>query len=84
MCVNVMHDHSLNSSSPDNPERVRPPRLIRLPEVMDRVGLRRTAVYERVKEGEFPKPRSLGPRCSVWVESEIDEWVNRVIDDRRQ
>ena len=83
MCVNVMHDHSLKSSSPDNPEPVRPPRLIRLPEVMDRVGLRRTAVYERVKEGEFPKPRSLGPRCSVWVESEIDEWVNRIIDDGR-
>jgi prophage regulatory protein len=83
MCVNVMHDHILNSSSPDIPERVKPPRLIRLPEVMDRVGLRRTAVYERVKEGEFPKPRSLGPRCSVWVESEIDEWVNRIIDDGR-
>ncbi|MEL6487711.1 MAG: AlpA family transcriptional regulator [Pseudomonadota bacterium] len=78
-----MHDHNFNSSSSDNSERVRPPRLIRLPEVMDRVGLRRTAVYERVKEGEFPKPRSLGPRCSVWVESEIDEWVNRVIDDGR-
>lgn len=60
---------------------IKPPRLIRLPEVMDRVGLRRTAVYDKVKDGDFPRPRSLGPRCSVWVESEIDDWVNRVIED---
>ena len=55
--------------------RLKPPRLIRLPEVMHRVGLRRTAIYDRIKHGEFPKPRSLGPRCSVWVEEEVDEWV---------
>lgn len=65
----------------DTPKRGKHPRLIRLPEVMDRVGLRRTAVYERVKAGEFPKPRSLGPRCSVWVEAEVDAWVNQVIEN---
>lgn len=52
-----------------------PPRLLRLPEVMDRVGLRRSAIYQRMSEGRFPKSRSLGPKCSVWVEAEINEWV---------
>lgn len=54
------------------------PRLIRLPEVMSRVGLKRSAIYQRMSEGRFPKSRSLGGKCTVWVEAEIDAWVNSV------
>ena len=57
-----------------------PPRLLRLPEVMDRVGLRRSAIYQRMSEGRFPKCRSLGPKCSVWVEAEINAWIQSVTD----
>lgn len=53
-------------------------RLLRLPEVMDRVGLKRTAIYQRMREGRFPMPRSLGPRCTVWLESELEDWINSV------
>ena len=62
-------------------EPVSPPRsrLLRLPEVMDRVGLRRASIYQRMNEGRFPKSRSLGAKCSVWVESEIDAWIEEVI-----
>jgi prophage regulatory protein len=66
------------------PASAPPPRLLRLPEVMDRVGLRRSAIYQRMSEGRFPKCRSLGPKCSVWVEAEINAWINSVskrIDD---
>lgn len=55
-------------------------RLIRLPEVMARVGLKRSAIYQRMSEGRFPKSRSLGPRCAVWVETEIDDWIRGVSD----
>jgi prophage regulatory protein len=61
-----------------------PPRLLRLPEVISRVGLRRSAIYQRMSEGRFPKCRSLGPKCSVWVEAEINAWIKSVsqcIDD---
>jgi prophage regulatory protein len=34
-----------------------PARLLRLPEVIDRVGLRRSAIYQRMSEGRFPKSR---------------------------
>lgn len=54
------------------------PRLLRLPEVIRRVGLRRSAIYQRMSEGRFPKCRSLGPKCSVWVEAEINAWVESV------
>jgi prophage regulatory protein len=53
----------------------RPIRLLRLPEVIARVGLRRSAIYQRMSEGRFPKSRSLGPRCTVWVEAKIDAWI---------
>ena len=53
----------------------RPARLLRLPEVMARVGLKRSAIYQRMSEGRFPKSRSLGPKCAVWVEAEVETWV---------
>jgi prophage regulatory protein len=56
-----------------------PLRLIRLPEVMARVGLKRSAIYQRMSEGRFPKSRSLGLRYTVWLESEIDAWIETVL-----
>jgi len=67
------------ASADQAPPKVPPPaRLLRLPEVIDRVGLRRSAIYQRMSEGRFPKSRSLGPKCAVWVEAEIDEWIQAV------
>lgn len=60
------------------PEAAPPARLLRLPEVIARVGLRRSAIYQRMSEGRFPRSRSLGPKCAVWVEAEIDEWIRAV------
>ncbi len=61
-----------------------PPRLIRLPEVIARVGLKRSSIYQRMAEGRFPKGRSLGPRCVVWVEAEIDAWIAAVASTNAQ
>lgn len=54
------------------------PRLIRLPEVVARVGLCRSSIYSRIGTGRFPAPRKLG-RASVWVEHEITEWISHAI-----
>ncbi|MEI6641970.1 MAG: AlpA family transcriptional regulator [Novosphingobium sp.] len=53
-------------------------RLLRLPEVIGRVGMSRSTIYQRMSEGRFPKSRSLGPKCAVWIEAEIDDWVSQV------
>lgn len=60
-------------SSPPSPAR-----LLRLPEVIARVGLKRSAIYQRMSEGRFPRSRSLGPKCAVWVESEIEDWIHGI------
>jgi prophage regulatory protein len=64
-----------HSVEPDASAVAVPARLLRLPDVMARVGMKRSAIYQRMSEGKFPKSRSLGPKCAVWVEAEIDAWI---------
>jgi prophage regulatory protein len=56
-----------------NPATDRPHRqLLRLPAVIERTGLSKTAVY--MTPG-FPRPVKLTAMASAWVASEIDEWI---------
>ena len=49
-------------------------RLLRMPQVLDRVGLKKTVIYERIKAGTFPKPIKLGS-ASAWQAHEIEAWI---------
>ena len=49
--------------------------LLRLPDVIRRVGYRRTTIYRMVKHGEFPPPVALGPWAVAWPSDEIDRWI---------
>jgi len=50
-------------------------RLLRLREVMERVGLRSTSIYRAIAEGKFPKARRIYGRSVGWRASEIDEFI---------
>lgn len=54
-------------------------RLLRIPEVSARVGLKKTVIYERIKAGTFPKPIKLGS-ASAWPEHLVDAWIARQIE----
>ena len=54
-----------------------PPRFLRLAEVTQLTTLQRSAVYARIKAGTFPAPRQISSRCSVWLASEIFEWMGK-------
>lgn len=56
-------------------------KLIRLPEVLARVTLKKTAVYKLMSEDEFPRPVKLGG-ASAWVEAEIDDWLQVRLEKR--
>ncbi len=59
-------------------------RLLRLPGVKDKTGLKRSPIYELIKRDKFPAPIKIG-RSSFWVESEIDSWIEqRIQQDRGQ
>ncbi len=52
-----------------------PDRFMRLPEVMEQVGYRRSAIYQLVQKGEFPAPCPLGARAVGWLQSEVSRWL---------
>jgi prophage regulatory protein len=59
-----------------------PDRLMKLSEVMQRVGIGRTMVYRKIKQGNFPPPYKLSPFASRWSEREVTEWIERVKESR--
>lgn len=58
--------------------------ILRLPKVIARTGLSRSAIYQRIAEGRFPKPISLGGRAVGWVEAEINAWLNQQVKASRE
>lgn len=51
------------------------PRLLRLPEVLNRTGLSRSSIYLAVKRGTFPAPAKIGTRASAWSENSVTSWI---------
>lgn len=60
-----------------------PLHIIRLPEVVRKTGISRTAVYQRISKGEFPAPVSLGDRAIGFVSEEIDRYIAHLMIRRR-
>ena len=59
-------------------------KLLRLPEVTDRTGLRRAAIYDAIKRGVFPRPVRIGRRAVAWPESEVQAWIAERVADARE
>ena len=57
--------------------------ILRLPDVKRSTGLSRSTIYLRITQGTFPKPVSLGGRAVGWLETEIQQWLQRRIDASR-
>ena len=57
------------------------PRLIRIKEVIDRVGIGRSTIYDWMNprsprfDVTFPKPVKLGGNSIAWLEHDIDSWI---------
>ena len=53
----------------------KPCKLIRLPHVEERCGLRKSTIYAGVKDKTFPAPVRLSARAVAWREADIDRWI---------
>ena len=51
-------------------------RLLRLPDVSDIVGIRKSTIYALMKEGKFPKCIYVTSKTVAWPESAVLAWVN--------
>lgn len=50
--------------------------IIRLPELIKKIGLSRSSIYNLLKQDKtFPQPLHLSARAIGWFETSIDEWL---------
>ena len=57
--------------------------ILRLPQVKIQTGLSRSAIYQRISDGNFPKQFDLGGRAVGWLESEIQNWIKQRVAQSR-
>jgi prophage regulatory protein len=50
-------------------------RILRLPDVMSKVGLSKNSIARLIKRSEFPAAVQLSPYTVGWRESEIARWI---------
>jgi prophage regulatory protein len=49
--------------------------ILRFSAVSEMTGLKRTAIYAKIKAGEFPLPVPLGKRARGWRRSEVEALI---------
>jgi prophage regulatory protein len=49
--------------------------LLRLPQVEALVGLRKSSIYDAVKQGRFPPPVKISRRAICWPASQVQAWI---------
>ena len=59
-------------------------KIERLHTVKEVTGLSRRTIYLRIKNGEFPKPISLGGRAVGWLEYDIQKWLRQQVELSRE
>ena len=58
------------------------PQLTRKPEALARTGLSKSTLYNRINDGLFPSPISLGLRAVAFVASEVDTVIQAMIAEK--
>ena len=57
-------------------------RLLPLGEVLNRLGVGRSTVYQLVKDGKLSRPAKPSAKKSCWPESEISDFIAARIKER--
>lgn len=57
-------------------------KLLRIGEVANRTTFSKPHIYTLIRQGKFPKPVKLSINTSVWLESEVDSWLESRIIER--
>lgn len=52
-----------------------PDTLLRLPQVSEIVGRKKSTIYKAIADGEFPPPKKIGKRSVGWSANAIFKWV---------
>lgn len=58
-------------------------KLLTLEDLVLKIGASKASIWRWHKAGLFPKPIKIGVNRTAWVESEVDEWIQKKMDARR-
>ncbi|WP_392397926.1 helix-turn-helix transcriptional regulator [Ralstonia mojiangensis] len=50
-------------------------RLLRLPQVVELVGVKKSTIWKWASEGAFPRPLKLSKGVTVWRAADVLEWI---------
>lgn len=50
---------------------------MRLPQILSIIPISKSAWYNGINDGKFPKPIKLGPRTSAWKRSDIKQLLEK-------
>lgn len=53
---------------------------LRMPQVEQITGLKKSTIYLMMRRGEFPNAVKITPRCTAWAASRVYQWVQDVKD----
>lgn len=54
-------------------------KILKIREVEERTGKKKSSIYQAVRAGTFPAQISLGPRASGWLNLDIERWLDERI-----
>jgi prophage regulatory protein len=70
-------DHSQVDNTP-----TQKPRAVNKHEVLFALGISSPTLYRLIQKGLFPKPIKIGSKASRWLESDIQEYLDKVSAER--
>ena len=59
-----------------NNENVQSKQILRLNDVIKKIGLSRSSIFKMIDANSFPQSISLNERAIGWLASEIDDWID--------
>lgn len=52
--------------------------FLRLPQVLELIPIGRSTLWQKIKDGTFPKQIKLGAKTSVWKASDVYAYIERM------
>ena len=50
-------------------------RLLKIDDVMGRLGVSRSTIWRLTQSGDFPRPVAISPGRKGWLKSQVDAWI---------
>lgn len=77
-------DRERNTAERTIPAAERPLRFLRIRDIVELIGLSKSTIYSMQARGLFPKRVKLTEHTSVWVESEVHDWMRSRVESARR